>query len=286
MKKNSWIERVLLCLALASAILAVAFHFTANDLGGDVNSLREEHKIIQSFESDQQIKEMEDKQRGFENASRSCAVLFVIFSAFSLTVHLTHRYRRITIVELPKTPLDANEIVIPQDAQVSDGSVEADINSVEGASVEENKVDKRQKEQKLARYTIRSRMNNDFCGPEDCIYNRFWEDVDEIVRNYQKPTGLRALLGGIASFVYRADDESHHLVSFASDTTKKEYMSYQMWIATFFRAAGVELKGEYRESDFVSFDIDTDAPQMRYFKVDSWARFKDPEYCKKYLEEN
>ena len=142
----------------------------------------------------------------------------------------------------------------------------------------------KQKKMKNARYTIRTTMDNDFCGPENCIYNRFWEDVDTIVKNYQKPTGLRALIGKIATFVYRTKNESDQYVTYASVPSSKQSMGYTKWIKTFFIASGVELKGKIREKDFMSFNLDTDAPEMKYLKAGSWEYFKDAEMRKRYLE--
>jgi hypothetical protein len=141
-----------------------------------------------------------------------------------------------------------------------------------------------QKKKENARYAIGSTMDKSFRGPEDCIYNRFWEDVDAIVKNYQKPTGLRALIGKIATFVYRTKNESGQVVTYASVPTSKQYIAYTKWIESFFIASGVELKGEIREKDFISFNLDTDAPEMKYLRAGSWEYFKDAEMRKRYLE--
>lgn len=141
-----------------------------------------------------------------------------------------------------------------------------------------------QKKQENARYAIGSTMDVRFRGPEDCIYKRFWGDIDIIVKNYQKPTGLRALIGKIATFVYRHKNESGQVITFASDTSNEKFMTYAKWVETFFIASGVELKGEVREKDFSSFKLETDAPEMKYLKAGSWEYFEDPEMRKRYLE--
>lgn len=141
-----------------------------------------------------------------------------------------------------------------------------------------------QKKMENARYAIGSTMDKSFRGPEDCIYNRFWEDVDAIVKHYPKPTGRRALIGKIATFVYRTKNESGQVITYASDPKSKHNMSYAKWIKTFFIASGVELKGKIREKDFMSFNLDTDAPEMKYLKAGSWEYFKDAEMRKRYLE--
>lgn len=190
--------------------------------------------------------------------------------------------RREGLKEPEKAPAETNNIGLQKEK-----TAETVEERTEASQSDDNKpvVKKEaQKKKENARYAIGSTMDNSFRGPEDCIYNRFWEDVDTIVKNYQKPIGLRALIGKIATFVYRHVNESGQVITFASDPSKKQYMAYATWIRTFFIASGMEIKGEIKEKDFMSFNLDTDAPEMKYLKAESWISFEDPEKRKKYLE--
>ena len=184
--------------------------------------------------------------------------------------------------ELEKSSVEINDI-----SHQKEESAETFEERTEACKSDDNKPvvkTEAQKKKENARYAIGSTMDKSFRGPEDCIYNRFWEDVDAIVKNYQKPTGLRALIGKIATFVYRTKNESGQVVTYASVPASKQYIAYTKWIETFFIASGVELKGEIREKDFISFNLDTDSPEMKYLKAGSWEYFKDAEMRKRYLE--
>lgn len=184
--------------------------------------------------------------------------------------------------ELGKASAETNDIGCPKEE-----TAEPFEERTKASKSDDNKPVVKTEAQKIkenARYAIGSTMDKSFRGPEDCIYNRFWEDVDTIVKNYQKPSGLRALIGKIATFVYRQVNESGQVITFASVPSKKQYMTYAKWVETFFVASGVELKGEVREKDFSSFKLETDAPEMKYLKAGSWEYFEDPEMRKRYLE--
>ena len=137
-----------------------------------------------------------------------------------------------------------------------------------------------------ARVTIRSRMDNDFCGPQDCIYNRFWVDVDALIKDWPKQKkGLQTRIGQIASLLYNHKNESGQVISHAYNTEyAKYYMSYTKWVKTFFIACGVTPPKNIRAKDFKPIDLETEIPQMKYLRAGSWKYFSDSERIKKYLE--
>lgn len=144
---------------------------------------------------------------------------------------------------------------------------------------------KEQKTRDNARDIIRSRMNNDFCGPQDCIYNRFWVDVEELIKDWPKKRGLKTRIGQIATLLYYQKNESGEVYAYVSDPRiRLKYMSYAKWVKTFFIACGVTPPNTIRNKEFKPIDLATEIPQMKYLRAGSWKYFSDSERIKKYLD--
>lgn len=130
---------------------------------------------------------------------------------------------------------------------------------------------------KYIKYTaIRKALYEDFRGPNDVVFHRLCDDVEELVK--QNPKGLRTRITEIATVLY--DFKNSRDRKTAVDT--KIEKNYQDWVTTFCQSFEVEPLNTLRKDDHESIQT-VDGFPFRYLYAPSWKDFYNPQKLEEYL---
>lgn len=131
---------------------------------------------------------------------------------------------------------------------------------------------------KYIKYTsVRKALYEDFRGPNDVVFHRLCDDIEELVK--QNPTGLRSRMTEIATVLYYSYNSRDRKT--AVDTTKEN--NYPDWVITFCKCFGVEPLSSFRKNDYDAIQP-VDGFDFRYLYALSWKDFDNPQKLEEYLK--
>lgn len=131
---------------------------------------------------------------------------------------------------------------------------------------------------KYIKYTsVRKALYEDFRGPNDVVFHRLCDDIEELVK--QNPTGLRSRMTEIATVLYYSYNSRDRKT--AVDTTKEN--NYPDWVITFCKCFGVEPLSSFRKNDYDAIQP-VDGFDFRYLYAPSWKDFDNPQKLEEYLK--
>lgn len=131
---------------------------------------------------------------------------------------------------------------------------------------------------KYIKYTsVRKALYEDFRGPNDVVFHRLCDDIEELVK--QNPTGLRTRITEIATVLYNLKNSKDRKTAVDTNIEK----SYPDWVTAFCQSFGIEPLSSPRKEVHDAIQA-VDGFPFRYLYAPSWKDFDDPQKLKEYLK--